>query len=180
MPVTRKPSARATLEKRPAKLLRQVAGLEDAAQLPAILGPRVATRHTLAAYRKAAKALVAEKEEASARRRGERVLSEAEMAALRVAGSRLLGLDGEVSPLTRASDEALDRFRTEREPEVLAGLLAELDPEGNWGEAPATVLLTGMVLVATSAEGDRRWRIREAENQARIRERRGPVEEAGS
>lgn len=160
---------RATLEKRPLKVLSRLAQLEDAEQLPGLLGPLVAKRHSFAAYRKAARELVAERAEARARRLGEPSLSPAEEAALGRAGSRLLGLANSASPLTEFSDETLEAVRRERDPVRLAERLAELDPDGDWSEVPRMGLLTGLVIVAVSSEAERRWRRKEAENRDRLR-----------
>jgi hypothetical protein len=143
--------------------------LEDPEELPKVLGPLVAKRHSFAAYREAARDLVAERSAARARRLGEPSLSDAEQEALRRAGSRLLGLTDGGSPLAGFSDEALETVRTERDPERLAERLGEFDPNGSWDEVPRMGLLTGLVLVAVSSEAERRWRHKEAENRARTR-----------
>ena len=137
-----------------------------------LLGPLVAKRHSLAAYRKAARDLVAERAEARARRLGEPSLSDTEQEALRRAGSRLLGLTDGGSPLAGFSDEALEIVRTEREPGRLAERLGEFDPDGRWDDVPRMGLLSGLVLVAVSSEAERRWRHKEAENRARTRRAR--------
>ena len=178
MPAKKTPGPRASLQKRPLKVLSRLAALEDAGELPTLLGPLVAKRHSLAAYRKAARALVAERAEARARRLGEPHLSTAEQDALRKAGSRLLGLADGGSPLTGFSDEALEAVRNERDPARLAERLRELDPPGNWEGVPRMGLLTGLVLVAVSSEAERRWRLKDAENRARTRRSRGDGQEA--
>lgn len=172
MPAKKPLGPRASLEKRPLKVLSRLAELDDPGELPALLGPLVAKRHTLAAYRKAARALVAERAEARARRLGEPHLSAAEQDALRKAGSRLLGLVDGGSPLVGFSDEALEAVRSERDPVRLSERLGELDPQGNWEEVPRMGLLTGLVLVAVSSEAERRWRLKDAENRARTRRSR--------
>lgn len=163
------PGPRASIEKRPLKTLSRLARLEDPGELPALLGPLVAKRHSLAVYRKAARELVAERAEARARRLGEPNLSPDEQEALRKAGSRLLGLAGGGSPLTAFSDEALEAVRSERDPGRLAERLGELDPQGDWEGVPRMGLLTGLVLVAVSSEAERRWRLKDAANRARTR-----------
>ena len=169
MPTKKTAGPRASLEKRPLKVLTRLAALEDPETLPALLGPLVAKRHSLAAYRKAANELVAERAEARARRLGEPTLSAAEQDALRKAGSRLLGLADGGSPLSGFSDEALEAVRCERDPGRLAERLDELDPHGDWNQVPRMGLLTGLVLVAVSSEAERRWRVKSAENRARTR-----------
>ena len=166
------PNARASLEKRTLRVLRQLVRLESAADLAGLLGPRVAARHSFAAYREAAEKLIAERERERAGRLGEPALSAAEQDALRRAGSRLLGLAPGGSPLTGFSDEALESVRCERDPARLAAALGELDPEGSWGEVPKMGLFTGIVLVAISSESERRFRLKEAGNRARLREAR--------
>lgn len=178
MPSKKTAGPRASLEKRPLKVLSRLAELEDPKALPALLGPLVAKRHSLAAYRKAARALVAERAEARARRLGEPHLSATEQDALRKAGSRLLGLADGGSPLAGFSDEALETVRTERDPGRLAERLDELDPQGNWDRVPRMGLLTGLVLVAVSSEAERRWRRKDTENRARTRRPRGAGEGA--
>lgn len=178
MPPKKIPGPRASIEKRPLKVLSRLARLDEPGELPALLGPLVAKRHSLAIYRKAARELVAERAEARARRLGEPNLSAAEQEALRKAGSRLLGLAGGGSPLTGFSDEALEAVRSERDPGRLAERLGELDPQGNWEGVPRMGLLTGLVLVAVSSEAERRWRLKEAENRARTRRDRGEGQEA--
>ena len=178
MPSSRSAGPRASLEKRPLKVLSRLARLEDPGELPTLLGPRVAKRHSFAAYRKAARDLLAEREDARARRLGEPKLSDAEQEALRRAGSRLLGLTAAGSPLPGFSDEALEALRTERDPERLAGRLGELDPDGGWEAVPRMGLLTGLVMVAVSSEAERRWRLKEAENRARTRRASHDGEEA--
>lgn len=172
MPAKKVPGPRASLEKRPLKVLSRLAQLEDPEGLPAVLGPLVAKRHSLAVYRKAARALVAERAEARARRLGEPTLSDSEREALGRAGSRLLGLGDGGSPLAGISDEALESVRNERDPERLAARLGELDPPGNWEGVPRMGLLTGLMLVAVSSEAERRWRLKEVANRERTR--RGP------
>ena len=172
MSAKKTPGPRATLEKRPFKVLSRVAESEDAGELPGLLGPLVAKRHSFAAFKKAARELVAERAEARARRLGEPQLSETEQAALRGAGSRLLGLSSAASPLAGFSDEALEAVRKERDPAQLAERLAELDPEGAWDQVPRMALLNGLVLVAVSSEQERRWRLKEAENRSRVRRNR--------
>ena len=137
-----------------------------------MLGPLVAKRHPFAAYRKAARELVAERSEARARRLGEPILTETDQAELRRAGSRLLGLATGASPLVGFSDEALESVRIERDPERLAERLGELDPDGAWDQVPRMGLLNGLVLVSVSSEEERRWRLKDAENRARIRRSR--------
>ena len=161
------PSARASLEKRPLKVLRRLVHLEDSAELGSLLGPLVSRRHPLEAFQTAARKLLAEREEARARRMGEPTLTEADQAELRAAGSRLLGLAPGGSPLLALSDEALETVRRERDPARLAERLAAFDPEGNWSRVPRMGLLAGMVMVAVSGEAERRWKTREAENLAR-------------
>ena len=173
------PGPRASLEKRPLKVLSRVAELEDPEGLPGLLGPLVAKRHSFAAYRKAARELVAERSEARARRLGEPLLSETDQAALRRAGSRLLGLATGTSPLVTFSDEALESVRVERDPARLAEHLGNLDPDGAWDEVPRTGLLNGLVLVAVSSEEERRWRLKDAETRARIRRSRSSAGGAG-
>jgi len=168
----RPPSPRASLEKRPLKVLSRLAQLDDPGELPALLGPLVAKRHSFAAYRKAARELVAERAEARARRLGEPTLSDAERQALGRAGSRLLGLVDGGSPLAGFSDEALEAVRSERDPGRLADRLGELDPAGGWEEVPRMGLLNGLVLVAVSSEAERRWRLKDAANRARTRRAR--------
>ena len=168
----RPPSPRASLEKRPRKVLSRLAQLDDPGELPALLGPLVAKRHSFAAYRKAARELVAERAEARARRLGEPTLSDAERQALGRAGSRLLGLVDGGSPLAGFSDEALEAVRSERDPGRLADRLGELDPAGGWEEVPRMGLLNGLVLVAVSSEAERRWRLKDAANRARTRRAR--------
>ena len=168
----RPPSPRASLEKRPLKILSRLAQLDDPGELPALLGPLVAKRHSFAAYRKAARELVAERAEARARRLGEPTLSDAERQALGRAGSRLLGLVDGGSPLAGFSDEALEAVRSERDPGRLADRLGELDPAGGWEEVPRMGLLNGLVLVAVSSEAERRWRLKDAANRARTRRAR--------
>jgi len=163
---------RGSLEKRSLKVLSRLAQLDDPGELPALLGPLVAKRHSFAAYRKAARELVAERAEARARRLGEPTLSDAERQALGRAGSRLLGLAQGGSPLAGFSDEALEAVRTERDPVRLADRLGELDPDGDWDDVPRMGLLNGLVLVAVSSEAERRWRLKEAENRARTRRAR--------
>ncbi len=177
MPEKKTPSPRASLEKRPFKVLSRVAELEDSGDLPALLGPLVAKRHPFAAYRKAARELVAERAEARAKRLGEPSLSAGEQEQLRRAGSRLLGLSDGSSPLVGFSDEALEAVRTERDPERLAVRLGELDPAGEWEGVPRMGLLTGLVLVAVSSESERRWRLKEEDNRKRTRRGRGTEEE---
>ncbi len=167
------PSARASLEKRPLKVIEQVSRLDASEGLTGVLGPQVGKRHSLAAYRTAARKLLLEREEARARRRGEPLLTESEQAALGEAGSRLLGIARDGSPLAALSDEALEAIREERDPGKLAESLGEIDPEGGWNGLPRIGVFTGLVLVAAQAEAERRWRVREAENLARIRSRRG-------
>lgn len=175
------PSARASLEKRTLSVLRQLVRIESGGDLGSLLGPRVAARHSLGAYRRAAERLIAEREQARAGRRGEPALSEAEQNALRRAGSRLLGLVAGGSPLTGFSDEALELVRRERDPARLAELLGELDPDGGWGEVPKMGLFAGLVLVAVSSESARRYRLKEAEDRARIRQARaGKTARGGS
>ena len=173
------PGPRATLEKRPLKVLSRLAHLEDPGELPAVLGPLVAKRHPFAAFRKAARELVAERAEARARRLGEPQLSETEQAALRGAGSRLLGLSSGASPLAGFSDEALEAVRQERDPGRVAERLGELDPEGAWDQVPRMGLLNGLVLVAVSSEQERRWRLKEVENRSRVRRNRNTNGGAG-
>lgn len=159
-------------------MLARIAELDDPAGLPDLLGPLVAKRHSLEAYRKAARELVSERAEARARRLGEPSLSSAEETALGRAGSRLLGLAGGPSPLAGFSDEALEAVRCERDPARLAERLGELDPEGGWESVPRMGLLTGLVLVAVSSEAERRWRLTEARNRdrtRRLREREADV-----
>ncbi|MYG75057.1 MAG: hypothetical protein F4198_05675 [Acidobacteria bacterium] len=163
---------RGSLEKRSLTVLSRLAQLDDPGELPALLGPLVAKRHSFAAYRKAARELVAERAEARARRLGEPTLSDAERQALGRAGSRLLGLAQGGSPLAGFSDEALEAVRTERDPVRLADRLGELDPDGDWDDVPRMGLLNGLVLVAVSSEAERRWRLKEAENRARTRRAR--------
>ncbi len=172
MPPKKTPGPRVSLEKRPLKVLSRVAQLDDPGELPALLGPLVAKRHSFAAYRKAARELVAERTEARARRLGEPTLSDAERQALGRAGSRLLGLADGGSPLAGFSDEALEAVRRERDPGRLAERLGELDPGGGWAEVPRMGLLNGLVLVAVSSEAERRWRLKDAENRARTRRAR--------
>ena len=172
MPPKKPPGPRGSLEKRPLKVLSRLAQLDDPGELPALLGPLVAKRHPFAAYRKAARELVAERTEARARRLGEPTLSDAERQALGRAGSRLLGLVDGGSPLAGFSDEALEAVRTERDPGPLAERLGELDPGGGWDAVPRMGLLNGLVLVAVSSEAQRRWRLRDAENRARTRRAR--------
>lgn len=169
MPQKKTPGPRATLEKRPLKVLSRLARLDDPQDLPALLGPLVAKRHSLAAFRKAAGELVAERAAARARRLGEPSLSPAEEAALGRAGSRLLGLVNAASPLAGFSDETLESVRRERDPARLAERLGELDPEGAWDEVPRMGLLTGLVMVAAASEAERRWRRKDAENRDRLR-----------
>lgn len=173
MPPKKPPGPRGSLEKRPLKVLSRLAQMDDPGELPALLGPLVAKRHSFAAYRKAARELVAERTEARARRLGEPTLSDAERQALGRAGSRLLGLVDGGSPLAGFSDEALEAVRSERDPGRLAERLGELDPDGGWEEVPRMGLLNGLVLVAVSSEAQRRWRLKEAENRARTRRARG-------
>lgn len=169
----KKPSGpRGSLEKRPLKVLSRLAQLDDPGELPALLGPLVAKRHSFAAYRKAARELVAERAEARARRLGEPTLSDAERQALGRAGSRLLGLADGGSPLAGFSDDALEAVRSERDPGRLAERLGELDPEGGWEAVPRMGLLNGLVLVAVSSETERRWRVKDAANRARTRRAR--------
>lgn len=172
MPPKKPPGPRGSLEKRPLNVLSRLARLEDPGELPGLLGPLVAKRHSFAAYRKAARELVAERAEARARRLGEPTLSDAERQALGRAGSRLLGLVGGGSPLAGFSDEVLETVRCERDPARLAERLGELDPDGGWEEVPRMGLLRGLVLVAVSSEAQRRWRLKEAENRARTRRAR--------
>ena len=169
MPPKKRSGPRASLEKRPLKVLSRLAQLEDPGELPALLGPLVAKRHSFAAYRKAARELVAERAEARARRLGEPALSDAERQALGRAGSRLLGLGDGGSPLAGFSDEALEAVRCERDPGRLAERLGELDPGGGWEAVPRMGLLNGLVLVAVSSEAERRWRLKDAANRARTR-----------
>lgn len=166
------PSPRASLEKRTLRVLRQLVRLDSGSGLAALLGPRVAARHSLAAFRAAAETLIAERERVRAGRLGEPALSDAEQDALRRAGSRLLGLGAGGSPLAGFSDEALESVRRERDPARLAEVLGELDPEGGWAEVPRMGLFAGLVLVSVSSEAARRYRQREAENRSRIREAR--------
>lgn len=166
------PDARGTLEKRPLKVLRQVLGAAESADLRSALGPRVAARHPLPEYREAARALVAEREQARARRLGEPLLSETEQRALGAAGSRLLGLSGNGGPLAALEDAALDAVRRERDPARLAERLAGFDPEGNWEGVPRVGALAGLVLVAAASEAERRWRLKNEANQARLRSAR--------
>ena len=173
MPPKKHSGPRGSLEKRPLKVLSRLAQLDDPGELPALLGPLVARRHSFAAYRKAARELVAERAEARARRLGEPTLSDAERQALGRAGSRLLGLADGGSPLAGFSDEALEGVRSERDPARLAERLGELDPEGEWDEVPRMGLLNGLVLVAVSSEAERRWRLKDAANRARTRRARG-------
>lgn len=173
MPPKKPPGPRGSLEKRPLKVLSRLAQMDDPGELPALLGPLVAKRHSFAAYRKAARELVAERTEARARRLGEPTLSDAERQALGRAGSRLLGLVDGGSPLAGFSDEALEAVRSERDPGRLAERLGELDPDGGWEEVPRMGLLNGLVLVAVSSEAQRRWRLKDAENRARTRRARG-------
>ena len=144
-----------------------------------MLGPLVAKRHPFVAFRKAARELVAERAEARARRLGEPQLSETEQAALRGAGSRLLGLSSGVSPLAGFSDEALEAVRQERDPGRVAERLGELDPQGDWDQVPRMGLLNGLVLVAVSSEQERRWRLKEVENRSRVRRNRNTNGGAG-
>ena len=178
------PDARKTLEKRPLKILRQVLGATESGELRSALGPRVAARHPLDEYREAARALVAEREQARARRLGEPLLSETEQRALGAAGSRLLGLGGEGGPLADLEDAVLDAVRCERDPARLAERLAGFDPEGNWEAVPRVGALAGLVMVAAASEAERRWRLKNEANQARLRRARSRtvrgVPEAGA
>ena len=173
MPPKKPSGPRGSLEKRPLKVLSRLAQLDDPGELPALLGPLVARRHSFAAFRKAARELVAERAEARARRLGEPTLSDAERQELGRAGSRLLGLVDGGSPLAGFSDEALEAVRSERDPGRLAERLGELDPDGGWEKVPRMGLLNGLVLVAVSSEAQRRWRLKDAENRARTRRARG-------
>lgn len=166
------PDARSTLEKRPLKVLHRVLGAADTGELADVLGPRVAARHPLDEYRGAARALVAEREQARARRLGEPLLSETEQRALGAAGSRLLGLAEERCPLANLEDRSLEAVRRERDPAKLAERLAVLDPEGNWEEVPRVGALAGLVMVAAASEAERRWRLKNEANQARTRSAR--------
>ncbi len=166
------PDARGTLEKRPLKILRLVLGAAESGDLRSVLGPRVAARHPLPEYREAARALVAEREQARARRLGEPLLSATEQRALGAAGSRLLGLGGDGGPLAALEDAALDAVRQERDPAKLAERLAGCDPEGNWDGVPRVGALAGLVMVAAASEAERRWRLKNEENQARLRSAR--------
>ena len=172
MPPKKPSGPRVSLQKRSLKVLSRLAQLDDPGELPALLGPLVAKRHSFAAYRKAARELVAERAEARARRLGEPTLSDAERQALGRAGSRLLGLVDGGSPLAGFSDEALEAVRSERDPGRLAERLGELDPAGGWEGVPRMGLLNGLVLVAVSSEAERRWRLKDAENRARTRRAR--------
>ncbi len=168
-------SARACLERRSLKILRRVveAGGPDAvSRLAELLGPRVSARHPPGDFREAARALVAEREAARARRLGEVLLSVEEQARLAAAGSRLLGLGDSGSPLGDVSDAALESVRVEPDLGRLAGRLDELDPQGEWTQVPQVGLFRGLVLVAVSSEQERRWRRKEARNLARTRGRR--------
>lgn len=178
MPPKKPSSPRASLAKRPLKVLSRLAQLDDPGELPALVGPLVAKRHSFAAYRKAARELVAERAEARARRLGEPTLSDAERQALGRAGSRLLGLVDGSSPLAGFSDEALEAVRSERDPGRLAERLGELDPGGDWEQVPRMGLLNGLVLVAVSSEAERRWRLKDTENRARTRRARENGEKA--
>ena len=180
MPAKKPPSARASLEKRPLKTLRRLEQLEDSEGMPELLGPLVAARHSLAAYRATARELLAEREEARARRLGEPSLSETDQVALRTAGSRLLGLVPGGSPLAGLSDEVLESVRRERDPERLAARLGELDPNGGWSRVPRMGLLTGLVLVSVSSEAERRWRLKEAANRSRVQRARAAKDGDGS
>lgn len=164
--------ARTSLKRHSARRLRQVVALEDSGGLPGLVGPRVALRHPLRVWKRVARELLAEREAKRASRLGEQVLTPEETARLGVAGSRLLALAGGESPLARIADDALDRIRAQRDPEALCRDLAEFDPEGGWDRVPRVSLLVGVVLVAASAEGERRWKLREAENRARVRSQR--------
>ncbi len=179
MSATKTPGPRAILDKRPLKVLSRVAQSEDAGELPGLLGPLVAKRHSFAAFKKAARELVGERAEARARRLGEPQLSETEQAALRGAGSRLLGLATGASPLGGFSDEALEAVRQERDPARLAERLGELDPEGAWDQVPRMGLLSGLVLVSVASEQERRWRLKEAANRLRVRRKRNTDGETG-
>lgn len=153
-------------------MLSRLAQLEDPNELAGLLGPLVAKRHSFAAYRRQARALVAERAEARARRLGEPSLSPDEEAALGRAGSRLLGLADCASPLAGVSDETLESVRRERDAARLAERLGELDPDGDWDQVPRMGLLTGLVMVAVSSEAERRWRRKEAANRTRVRRTR--------
>ena len=141
-------------------------------ELPGVLGPLVAKRHPFADYRKAARELVDERAAARARRLGEPSLSPAQEMVLGRAGSRLLGLANCTSPLVNFSDETLESLRHERDSGRLAEFLGKLDPDGNWEEVPRVAILTGLVMVAISSEGERRWRRKEAANRERVRRKR--------
>lgn len=164
--------ARTTLEKRPLKVLRGLAEAQTPDEAVKLLGPRVAERHSLEAFREAAGVLVAERETARARRLGEPLLSEEERRALGSAGSRLLGLGEGGSPLAGIGDEDLEAVRREMDPARLAERLSEIDPEGNWGAVPRVGALTGLVLVAAASESERRYRRKSEADADRVRRAR--------
>lgn len=164
--------ARTTLEKRPLKVLRGLAGAKTPDEAAKLLGPRVAGRHSLEAFREAAGVLVAERETARARRLGEPLLSEEERRALGSAGSRLLGLSEGGSPLAGVRDEDLETVRREMDPARLAERLSALDPAGRWEEVPRVGALAGLVLVAASSESERRYRRKSEANADRVRRAR--------
>lgn len=166
------PDARATLEKRPLKVLRGLVEAKTSDEAAKLLGPRVADRHPLEAFRDAAGLLVAERETARARRLGEPLLSEEERRALGSAGSRLLGLAEGGSPFAGIGDEDLEIVRREMDPARLAERLSALDPEGNWEAVPRVGALAGLVLVAASSESERRYRRKSEANADRVRRAR--------
>ena len=164
--------ARTTLEKRPLKVLRGLAEAETPDEAARLLGPRVAERHPLEAFREAASALVAERETARARRLGEPLLSVEEQRALGSAGSRLLGLGEGGSPFAAIADEDLEAVRREMDPARLAERLSALDPEGNWEVVPRVGALAGLVLVAAASESERRYRRKSEADADRVRRAR--------
>lgn len=164
--------ARTTLEKRPLKVLRGLAEAGTPDEAARLLGPRVAERHSLEAFREAAGALVAERETARARRLGEPLLSVEEQRALGSAGSRLLGLGEGGSPFAGIADEDLEAVRREMDPARLAERLSALDPEGNWEAVPRVGALAGLVLVAASSESERRYRRKSEADADRVRRAR--------
>lgn len=170
--------ARTTLEKRPLKVLRGLADAETPDEAARLLGPRVAERHSLEAFREAASALVAERETARARRLGEPLLSVEEQRALGSAGSRLLGLGEGGSPFAGIADEDLEAVRREMDPARLAERLSALDPEGNWEAVPRVGALAGLVLVAASSESERRYRRKSEADADRVRRARAAASPA--
>jgi len=162
---------RATLKRRPLKLLERLLEISDTEAACALLGPQVGIRHPLPAYQAAAKELLHERAVARALRSGQPLLTEEQQRALSGATSRMLGLTPAGQLLTGASDTLLGELRGERDPKALVHRLDRFDPEGGWGQVPPVAMLTGLVMIAVSSESERRWKKKQKETAARIRGR---------